>query len=671
MKLKLEDLRKSENIAELLTDQELLAIAQKINDGYLFDEKSRKSWKESNEKAMKIAKQIPERKTYPWKDAADIKYPLITQATIDFAAREYPEIIQNDKVVRATVVGSDKDDTKYKQALRVGRFMSFQLLNLMSGWESGVDKMLHMLPVLGTVFKKTYYDNVNGEVCSDLCHPDRIVVNYNIQSLETAKRITHILLMSKNDIISRIRLGFYRDVNIDLLFGTSTNNPTQISDDEEVLEQCCYLDLDEDGYEEPYIVTQHRKSLQILAIVNRFDKVKLNKKNQVISIEAKQYYTAFHFIMSPDGGFYSIGLGTLLLPLNCTINSLLNQLVDAGTLNNTQGGFIDSRLRMKPGDMSFKGGEFKVVQVSGMSKLQDYVMNLPTKEPSPTLFQLLGLLISASKDLVSNTDILKGKGETQNVPATTTMAMIEQGLKIYNAITKRLFLSLSAEYKKVFELNREYLDNNVYQEALDDPLADVSIDFDTIKMDIIPVVDPAAATQMQRVTIAQTLLSIPGLDPYQTTKYYLESMGLDEDVVIKLLPQPDPNAAPPPETQKTMAEIQNLMAQAQKTQMEAQVIPIQTQLDAAKGAQDSKESDSRIMESQGRVGKMQHDAAVNVGKLQLDSAKTEIESNDRQAIALITHNANLRIQELKEKEVEAQVQLKYQELLQNKPNASE
>lgn len=671
MSIELDQLKKSENIAELLSDKELANISQKVLEGYKHDEDSRQEWKDNNEKAMKIAKQVPEHKTYPWKDAADIKYPLITQATIDFAAREYPEIIQSDKVVKATVIGKDLSDEKFLRTLRVSRFMSFQLLNLMDGWEEGVDKLLHMLPVLGTVFKKTYYDDLEERVCSDLCHPDRIVVNYKIQSLKTAKRITHVLLMSRNAIVSRIRLGIYSEIDIDAIFGKGFESNPEFTDEEEVLEQCCYLDLDDDGYEEPYIVTLHKNSGKILKIINRFKKVNLNKKKQVVSIDPKHYYTAFHFIMSPDGGFYSIGLGTLLLPLNCTINSLLNQLVDSGTLNNTQGGFFDSRLRMKPGDFTFKGGEFKQVQVSGMNKLQDYVMPLPTKEPSQTLFQLLGLLITASKDLVSNTDILKGKGETQNVPATTTMAMIEQGLKIYNAITKRLFLSLSDEYKKIFELNQEYLSNSVYKDVLDDPSADVSVDFNTIKMDVLPVVDPAAATQMQRVTIAQSLLSIPGLNPYESTKYYLQAMGLDDDLVAKLLPEPDPQAPPPPEVQKTMAEAQNLMAQAQKTQMETQVIPLQVQLDVAKGSQDAKESDSRIMESQGRIGKMYADAAHNNNKLALQSAQLEIESNDRHSNAVLEHASNERIQELKKKEVEAQTQLKYQELLQNREKKSE
>lgn len=664
--MNLKELQASNNIAELLDEETLLSIAQEVNKGFEYDKESRADWEKSNEDAMKIAKQTAETKDFPWEGCANVKFPLITQAAVDFAAREYPELIKNDRVVRAVVIGKDPDNIKWYRCQRVSKFMSFQLLRLMDNWEESVDKLLHMLPVLGTVFKKTYYDDLNGNVCSDLCHPEKIVVNYNVKSLESAPRITHVLTMTKNDLFSRIRTGIYLDIDYENFYSDNQTKDGYLRDEEEFLEQHCWIDLDNDGYKEPYIVIQHLRTKTIFRILARFKEIKYNDKKKLLRIIPKEYFTAFHFIMSPDGGFYGVGLGTLLLPLNKSINSLLNQLIDSGTLNNTQSGLIDSKVRMKPGDMSFKGGEYKVVQVSGMNRLADYISPLPTKEPSPTLFQLLGLLISASRDLVSNTDLLKGKGETQNVPATTTMAMIEQGLKVYNAITKRLFLAQAREYKKIFEINQEYLSNEQYLEVLDDPDADVSVDFNVDKMDITTVSDPASASETQRMARAQVLLSVPGFDPYAIRYEMLEGMGYDEDKINKFLPKPDPNQPPPPEVQKTMAEIQKIMAETQEVATKAQVLPIQTQLDVAKSAQDQKESDSRIMESGGRVGKMQHDAAINAAKLQVEATKMQVESDDRQSTAILEHTAKLQVQEMKAKEVEIQTSLKQHELLQQK-----
>jgi chaperonin GroES len=76
------------------------------------------------------------------------------------------------------------------------------------------------------------------------------------------------------------------------------------------------FDLDDDGYEEPYIVTFHRESGTVLRIVARFDELGLKTDNEgkVVRIEPIQYYTKFGFIPNPDGSFYDIGFGVLLGP---------------------------------------------------------------------------------------------------------------------------------------------------------------------------------------------------------------------------------------------------------------------------------------------------------------------------------------------------------------------
>lgn len=647
-------LKKSNNIAELLDDTELRKISDKAYRGYEHDEESRKEWKDKNVEAMKIAKQDnSEKKDFPWAGASDVKYPLITQATIDFASRTYPEIVQNDRIVKTVILGQDKDESKYYRACRVSSYMSYQMLKKIDHWVQGLDQMLHMLPVLGTIFKKTYYDNFGEAVCSDVCHPDRVVVNYSTVSLEEAPRITHILLMSKNDIVSSMRSGIYREVELLKLFGHEDNETTEFDKPVEVFEQHTWLDLDEDGYSEPYVVTFHKNSREVLRIVNRFDKVEYNDKKQIKRITARMYFTGFRFILSPDGGYYGIGLGQLLLPLNKSINSALNQLLDSGTLHNMQTGLIDSKAKPKNGNVSLKMGEFQVVQVSGQNKLEDYITFTPTKEPSQTTFNLLGLLISATKELVSNTDLLRGQGQTQNVPATTVMSMMEQGLKIYNAILKRLYASLGEEFLKIFRLNSEYLRQKDYMIVLDDPLADAKKDFDLVNVDIMPIADPSMATEAQRGLKAQALLSLPGINEYQAKRYYLASLKFDEAEISRFLPQPDPNAPPPPEVQKTMAEVQKIQAEAQVAMVTAQVAPLQAQLEVAKADQDAKESDSRIQESYTRSAKMQHDAANNVGKLQveheknmsqaaLEKYKTDMETNAR----ITDSSLEVRAQEL-------------------------
>lgn len=653
MGLGIDELRSSDNIAELLDKNELDFIGKQVVEGYDIDEDSRRDWAETIEKAMDIAKQTLETKNHPFTNSSNVKYPLITKAAIDFASRIYPEIIQNDKVVKATVIGNDPEGLKLRRATRVSKFISYQLLEESDNWEDGLDKLLHVLPILGTVFKKTYFHPFTRRPMSDLCLPDKIVVNYEVPSLEEARRITHILTFYANDIIERMRAGLYRDVDVELLKAADGYENEDTDAPLALLEQHCYLDLDDDGYKEPYVVTIHQETREVLRIVSRFKKVKKDKEGRVKRIEPEQFFTDFHFIRSPDGGFYSSGLGTLLYPLNSAINTLINQLIDSGTINNSQSGFLGRGLRIKAGEMRLKLNEWRVLDAAPGVNVRENIFPLPTKEPSATLFQLLGLLIEIGKDLVSATDLLQGKGQTQNVPAATVLTMVEQGMKVFNAINKRLYRSLKKEFIKVYKLDREFVKAAHYLRVLDDPDANMAIDFNGQDFDILPVADPNMASDRQRIAKAEAVLQAEGLDPHEKTRFYLEALQVDEKTIDKLLPKPDPNAPPPPEAQKMMAETEKFAAQAKHAEVQARVLS-QSQLAEAEKLQiQVAEAESRIRESEARIRKMIEDSANNANKVELAALKAGQEGQlkeEQQDHTVSKENAELdiRLKELEE-----------------------
>lgn len=620
--LTLDEIQSSVNLTDRLDEATLNKIADYVIQGYTVDCESRKEWWELVSKSMDIAKQVWEEKTDPFPKASNVKFPLITQAVIDFASRQYPQIIQNERVVRTTIIGADPDGQKYKKADRVSECMSMQLLDQSCNWEEDTDRLLHVLPMVGTCFKKTYFHTFDDYPVSELCTPEHIIVNNNTKSLELAPRITHEIYLSSNMIKERIMAGIFADIDVDSLYDTEELYSQDLDNPIKLLEQHCFFDLDGDGYREPVIIIAHEKTRQILRVVHRIQEVQM-KDGKLLRIIPEQYFTDFHFIRSVDGGYYSIGFGTLLYPLNESINTVINQLLDAGTLNNYQSGFVSSGLRMKNGNLRLNLNEWKVVQVPSGMRIQDAFAPLPTKEPSMTLLNLLQLLIEVGKDLTSTTDIMQGKGQTQNVPATTTLSMIEQGMKVYNAIGKRFFLSLKKELRRVFYLNSRFLPNKMYRNIMDDPNVNVKDDFDVESYDIFPVSDPSMSSQTQKIAKAQAIIALPTADPHEASVFYLEQIGIDQATIDRVLPKPDPNAPPPPETQKTMAETKKLEAEAQKTAMEAQVVPVQTQLDIAKSHQDAEESNSRIMESQGRIGKMAHDAAKGNAEVVLQSREID------------------------------------------------
>lgn len=628
--LSIKELKKSSNIAELLSDDELSKISEQVISGYDTDKDSRADWEDIIEKAMDIAKQTLETKNTPWPNSSNIKFPLITKGSIDFASRMLPELIKNDKVVKVASVGLDPHGVIAKRAHRVQEHMSYQLLKQSDDWEESMDKILHVLPVLGTVFKKTYFDPITERPVSEMCLPLKVVVNYNTDSLAKARRITHEFTFFENDIVERIRAGIYLDMDVEKLRMGEGYDDDVYDPPMELLEQHCYLDLDDDGYKEPYVVVVHKSSRKVLRIVNRFDKVKKNKKGEIRHISAVEYFTDYHFLKSPDGGFYSVGFGTMLYPLNASINTVLNQLIDSGTLHNSQSGFIGRGLRIRGGEFRMKMGEWKVLDSAAGTNIQQNVVPLPTKEPSNVLFQLLGLLIEMGKDLTSTNDALEGKAPAQNVAATTMLSLVEQGMKIYNAITKRLFRALKKELNKIYDLNRRFLSDEEYKKILNDPRVNVKDDYEVGSYDVIPVADPTMASDAQRNAKAQALMSVPGLDPYETSKYFLESLQLDERLVAKLLPKPDPKAPPPPEVLKVQAEVEKLKAQAQEANAMAQDLMNKNAVEMEKLRILQEDSTSRNREAMARIEKMQQDALHGDLKLQLAGGKAEEESREKQ-----------------------------------------
>jgi len=308
--------------------------------------------------------------------------------------------------------------------------MSYQLLDEMEEWEGETDKLLHVLPIVGCAFRKSYFSPSLRRNVSELILPDDFVVHYYTKSLATCPRATHVIRLHPYEIEERVRGKRFIEFDYGLPAGSEPNDEES---PHEFLEQHRLEDLDEDGYPEPYIVTVHKETSRVVRIVARFgeDSVTFGDDGQVNRIEGERYFTKFGFIPSFDGSFYDIGFGFLLRPMSQAINAAINQMLDAGTQQNMGGGFIGAGMRIKGGDARFRPGEYKrVISVGG--SIRDNIVALPFPGPSQTLFNLLGLLIEAAKDITSVKDIMTGDQGPANEAAARTMARIEQGMKVFS-----------------------------------------------------------------------------------------------------------------------------------------------------------------------------------------------------------------------------------------------
>lgn len=581
--MKIEKIIALDNVATELKDELLKKIGTDVVEGFEADLKSRSKWEEDLEKWTKLALQISEDKTYPWKGASNVKYPLLSTAAMQFNARAYPSLVPSDgKVVKCKTVGADMDGAKGERAKRVSTYMSYQVLEEMPTWEEDMDRLLLILPIAGTAFKKTFFDSTLQINVSKLVYPTDLVVNYWAKSLEEAERKTEIIPLSKRKVKERQLMGVYLEVDLpdptveelnpDKRQRSGMTNP----DDDEttpytLLEQHTFLDLDNDGYAEPYVVLVERQSREVLRIAPRFQEedVILDDKQRVVKINPIEYYTKFSFVPNPDGGFYDIGFGRLLGSINASADTLVNQLIDAGTLNNLQAGFIGKGLRIKMGESSFTPGEWKAVNATG-DDIKKQIFPLPTKEPSPVLMQLLQFLLQSGKELASVAEIFVGKMPGQNTPATTTMATIEQGMKVFTAVYKRIYRALTSEYRKLYKFNRRYLNPEQYVAVIDEQVQ--QSDFAGPDTEIIPAADPQATMAQEKqvkVQLLMQLLSLGTLDPMQVTQYALQAGDIpnaDQFIIKQQGPDPAAQAA------QAVAE-----AKQQESQMKMQLAQTQAQ----------------------------------------------------------------------------------------------
>jgi len=569
----------NENLAESLDEELLTTIGSWCKEGFEADKASRKDWESCLESWIALAKQQRDEKSFPWRNASNVKYPLLTTAAMQFAARAYPSLVpSNGKIVKSIVIGKDPTGQKLEKAERVSDYMSYQIMYEMEDWEEDMDKMLMQLPVVGTMFKKTWYNPNKDLICSKVVLPQNIVVEYWARSLDTVERISEIQWMSPRVVKEHQNKGIYKDIDLgEPTLPDNSDASVSVIDGTvpyELVEQHTFYDVDGDTYPEPYIITFERRSGKVLAIQRRYhvEDVELEGK-KIVKIKPMQMYTKFGFVPNPDGSFYDIGFGVLLGPLNESVNTVINQLIDSGTLANMQGGFIGKGLKLKAGDTSFKPGEWKQVNSTG-DDLKKQLVQLPAKDPSTVLFQLMGSLITSGKELASVAEIFVGKMPGQNTPATTTMASIEQGMKVFTAVYKRIYRALGQEFKKIYKLNSIYIDPYKQVAVLDTEVGPE--DFSSDEYDICPGADPTAVSQTEKLLKAQGLLEllpmVPGmLDPIQVFSRVLEAQEQPNwQQLFSQQVQQSGQLPPPPPDPKLMAIQAKVKADQQKTAMDLQ-----------------------------------------------------------------------------------------------------
>lgn len=537
------------NLTDYFTDDDLVAISGQVYNQYTIDRASRTNWEEKNGAALELAMQVERTKTFPWPNASNVIFPLVTIAALQFHSRAYPALVSGRKVVNCRVLGGDPTGKLYEKSNRISQYMSWQLLEQDENWESDTDTAILLAAICGSVWKKTYYDPGKNHPVSELVLPKDFIINYWAKNTEGCPAKTQVIPLTHNDIYERVQRGLFRNV-LNETWYTGDANPDLTTADVQAdnregvarptnnsltpficLEQHTYLDLDGDGYAEPVIVTIEENSKQVLRIVYRFEPedIERNDDGEVVKINATEYFTKIPFIPSPDKGIYDIGFGFLLGPINESVSTLINQLIDSGTVAVTAGGFLGKGVKMRGGSYDFQPFGWKRVDSTG-DDLRKNIVPLPVREPSNVLFQLLNLLIEFANRTSGATDMLTGMNPGQNTPAETSRSMIEQGQKIFSGIFKRIWRAFKQEFRKIYHLNGIYLPLQISFGG--DPNYLTAKDFKQSPTAIVPSADPSITSDSTRLTQAQILrqaaMQNPAYNIDAVELRFLEALQIDD-----------------------------------------------------------------------------------------------------------------------------------------------
>lgn len=668
------------NIAEDVDDQTLVSMGEMVKRQYDRDYDSMSDWIEQVEFGLKLSKQEFHPKSTPWQGASNYKDPLLTEAAIRFGDRAVLELLRSDDLVSASVIGRDPDGQKKVLSERISEAMNYQVNHNMNKWRRTQEKLFYCLPNVGAVFKKTFYNPLDNISESHMIQYPDFVVNQATKSMDSCRSFSQILDFDKNQVEERLNAGLWLDIEVykgDLKGDKGSNEEAEVlsamDNPGKFIEQHTFWDLDEDGYEEPYIITIHESSRKVVRVVPRYDiqsitvkfgdvNMKLKKamdrmreqdissfggframsllglpqrepdlsRLKVVKIEPLQQITDYTFIPAPDGTFLGLGYSHLLGAIVQSTNTTTNQLTDAATLENLGGGFLSNEFRKEMGVSRLRPGEWKKTSVPA-DKFVKGVLPNPSKPPSQTLYNLNDKMANRGQQFLAVAD-MSGQITAQTAP-TTALAIIQEGMIPTSALFHRIIEAESNEFQILFRLNQRHFDNETYRQILDDPNANAEQDFNAEGLDIVPTANAERSSKMQRIQTAQLELEqIPlvlqaGGNAIPIIQNYFEAIGseMSERIFDK--------GAMTPEEEQMMQQMTQAQEQANQIQM------MQLQLLQREQDRLDKETSFKAQEAQQKIKNMSAELIETLTKATKYMEEAESESLKNQ---ITTYTGGLR-----------------------------
>lgn len=540
-----------DNLAEYMEEEDLLKLAQDVIDAYESDTESRSAHDKTIADGLNLLGIKLEEGYEPFEGACTAAHPLIMESAVKFQARASAEIFPANGPVKTKVLGEVTEE-KEDKARRVRDHMNYQLETEMDEYFDDMEIMLLYLPIIGSGFKKIYFDEHLGRPVAEFVPYEQFVAANRAVDLRRCPRYTQVLYKTEDDLIKDINADIYRDVLEEMGDPELPEMPEitekikdiigvdyGCSEHDEVytlLEQHVDVVLPEDiektnGEAVPCIVTVDLKSRQVLSL-------RRNWKYDDVKRQKRIWFTHYKFV--PGFGFYGLGFIHLLGNFQMTLTAVMRSLVDSGQFANMQGGYKAKGLRIIGDNEPISPGEWREAEATGMD-LSKAFFPLPYKEPSIVLLEMLKLMDARGQRFADTTEQTIADS-TNYGPVGTTLALLEASTKFFSGVHKRLHKVQKKEFRIIADINSEFLPKRYPYDVVGGSREVFATDYDG-GVDICPVSDPNISSSSHRLTLAQTRLDVasrfPNLvDTRSILKDFFKAMGQEEDI-DKFLPPPE------------------------------------------------------------------------------------------------------------------------------------
>ncbi len=545
------------NLLHLLDAEQKHKLGALVVTNTNSDEMSRSDWMRTIKFGLDLIGVKVEEKNTPFQGACSAQHPLLMESAVKFQSKASNELLPANGPVKVSILG-DCTPEKEDQANRVKAHMNYQILEEMTEFYTDSERMLLYVPLVGSGFKKTYYNSHLERPASEFVPADQFIVPNSASDLQRADRYTHILYKTDYELEEDFAAGLYEKPED----GMGTPSAPKLTDVQKKTHELIgitiglgerdkvftlyeqHIMLHIEGVDEqertgkkkfklasPYVLTVDAATSKIIGLRRNWKKDDKKRKKKV------QFS---HYCFVPSFNFYGFGYLHLLGNLQLSLTAALRSLVDAGQFATLQGGFKLKGVRIVDDGSPIHPGQFKEIECA-VQDINKAIMNLPFKEPSNVLFQMLEFLDGKGQQFADSTEAVIADSSNYG-PVGTTMALLEASTKFFSAIHKRLHAALKNELKMIADINAETLPDNLEYNIENQTMQITREDYSSL-MSVVPVSDPNIPSSAHRMAKAQALLAMagqapPGLyDLREINRHVL--INMDYEHIDKILPMPD------------------------------------------------------------------------------------------------------------------------------------